>query len=108
MAEEETMSRRTVRSILTGIALMIALMLALPSPSQAAGLAPDLRGGDLVSLAWHWLAGLWNGNPGQAMANKQLADEAAGGGTASGQGGTASSNAQPCGGDQGVCIDPNG
>jgi len=95
------MSTRTVRSILAGIALVIALTLALPPATEAAGVSPSLLDGGVVTLVWHWLSALWNGERSSVPA--QPPAHATSRATAPPPGQTSS-----CNGDQGVCIDPNG
>jgi hypothetical protein len=104
-----TMSTRKVRSILTGIALLIALAVVLPAPSEAGGLGPAVRDGGVMTLAWQWLSALWSGEiwrisvPAQSTSS---ASHAASRSTAPPP--AQSGSTQSCNGDQGVCIDPNG
>jgi hypothetical protein len=102
------MLKQRVRSILTGLALVAVLTAAIPVSSEAAGLAPATRGGDMVSLVWEWLIDLFgvSGSGGTSdLRTVSAADSTTGtgGGTA-----TTSGTTGVCGGDQGVCIDPNG
>lgn len=90
------MSNRTARSILTGLALVTTLTVTLPGSTEAAGFSPTLRGGDVVSQVWHWLSDLWTGKAHVTSA------------PSTSTGGGAPSSSAACGGDQGVCIDPNG
>lgn len=92
------MSRQMVRSILAGTALVITLNVTFPVSSEAAGFSPLMDSGNMVELVLHWFSGLWNG--GHVLA-KTVASPAPGSGTTSG-------TVVTCGGDQGVCIDPNG
>jgi len=98
------MSSPRVRSIL----LVVVLVLALPVISEAAGLTAS-RDGNVWSMVWMWLSQAWSGE------SRQLAGADATGGMAllssadSGAPTTSGSSSGPiCGGDQGVCIDPNG
>ena len=97
------MSKRMVRSILAGIALVMTLTMAFPGSSEAAGWSPALRGGDLLELVLQWVSNLWNGNQGtRAQSRTILKSEPAS------PPAQTSGTQVPCGGDQGVCIDPNG
>ncbi len=99
------MSKQMVRSILAGTALVITLNVTFPVSSEAAGFSPLMDSGNMVELVLHWFSSLWNASPqgnGQIRATaKTVASPAPGTGTTSG-------TAVTCGGDQGVCIDPNG
>jgi len=98
------MSTRTVRSILAGIALIIALTLALPTATEAAGLSPALRDGGVVTLVWEWLSALWSGE----LWRSPLAEQPPAHSTSRATAPPPGSSTSTCGGDQGVCIDPNG
>ena len=100
------MSTRTVRSILAGIALIIVLMLALLPVSEAVRLSPALRDGGVVTLVWQWLSVLWNGELWRSSMPAQPPVHATSRATAPPPG--PSGSTPTCGGDQGVCIDPNG
>jgi hypothetical protein len=98
------MSKQMVRSILAGTALVIALNVTFPVSSEAAGLSPLMDSGNMVELVLHWFSSLWNGSPqgnGHRATAKTVASPAPGSSTTSG-------TVVTCGGDQGVCIDPNG
>jgi hypothetical protein len=83
-----------------GIALVMTLSIVVPASSEAAGLSSALRDGNVLELVLHWFSDLWGGDrAGSAMT--RTASTAPGTGTPAG-------TAVPCGGDQGVCIDPNG
>ena len=84
------MFRRTVQRVVVGMALAMLLMLTVPAPAEAAGFDPA-RAEDLWAAVWDWLAGLWGG----PETGPSLRSEAAESGTS-------------CGGDAGVCVDPNG
>lgn len=99
------MSKQTVRSILAGTALVTTLNVMLPVSSEAAGFSPVMDSGNMVELVLHWFSSLWNGSH---QGNGQLKDSAKtvaapGPGT-----GNPSGTTLICGGEQGVCIDPNG
>jgi len=93
------MSKQTVRTILAGTALIMTLTVTFPVSSEAAGWSPVVDRGGVLELVLHWFSNLWNG--GHALA-KSVASPNPGTGT------TTSGTVVPCGGDQGVCIDPNG
>jgi hypothetical protein len=82
------MAHRTLRSILTGGALIAALTLASPSPAHAA------TGQGFVGL-WNWLAGSW-----EERVALQI-------GTGQPRGGKSRGSARELE-KQGPCIDPNG
>ena len=92
------MSKQRVRSILAGTALVITLNVTFPVSSEAAGFSPVVDSRNMVELVLHWVSSLWNG--GHALA-KTVAAPAPGKGTPAG-------TVLTCGGEQGVCIDPNG
>jgi hypothetical protein len=96
------MSKRKVGSILAGIALATTLSMTFPGSSEAAGWTPALRGGDVLELVLHWFSSLWNGDQGTRTQNRTVLK------SQSAPPSTATSGPLVCGGDQGVCIDPNG
>jgi hypothetical protein len=98
------MSKRTVRSMITGTALVMTLTVGLPAVTEAAGFGPALRDGDVLELVLHWFSDFWNGNPAGNAGNAGTGT----GMTRTAGTGTAPGTAAACGGDQGVCIDPNG
>lgn len=93
------MSKRTVRSIMTGTALVMTLTVGLPAVTEAVGFGSALREGDVLELVLHWISDLWNGGRAGSAGNSAISRAA----TTTGPSTTAA-----CGGDQGVCIDPNG
>jgi hypothetical protein len=100
------MSKQMVRSILAGTALVMTLTVTFPGSSQAAGFGPAMESGNVLELVLHWFADLWNGNQQQGghtrtVLSKSTTSPSSGSGTTSG-------TPLVCGGDQGVCIDPNG
>jgi hypothetical protein len=95
------MSSPRFRTILTGLALMVALTVALPVRSEAAGLSPLRDGGDVWSQVWSWFSELWSTGGSDTGLSSLTATE-----TYTPPPPTTTSAA--CGGDQGVCIDPNG
>ena len=97
------MSKRTAGNILAGIALATMLFMTFPGSSEAAGWSPALRGGDVLELVLHWFSSLWNGDQGIRTQNRTVLKSQAAPPPA-----TTSGTQAPCGGDQGVCIDPNG
>jgi len=102
------MSSLRVRNILIGMFLVAALTLALPVSTEAAGLAPAARGGDgWMDMIWTWVSQLWNGETREAPAGSAAIRQVNGADSA-GPTTTSGTNGTPCGGDQGVCIDPNG
>lgn len=100
------MSKRTVRSILAGTALVMALTMTFPGSTEAAGWSGALRGGDVLELVLHWFSALWNGGHEASPQNRAvLKDQSA---SPPGPGNGTNGSSAPCGGEQGVCIDPNG
>jgi hypothetical protein len=93
------MSKRTVRSMITGTALVMTLTVGLPAVTEAAGFGSALRDGDVLELVLHWFSDLWSGSPAGNAGNGAISRAA----TVPGP-----TPAAACGGDQGVCIDPNG
>jgi len=103
------MSGRKIRGVLTGILLVMALSLVLPTSSAAAGLGSASRDGDAwsasaalnaLSGAWHWLSDLWAVQAPQAPDRALMKDTS----TPPAVSGTPVVGCK----DQGVCIDPNG
>jgi len=92
------MSKQTVRTILAGTALIMTLTFTFPVSTEAAGWNPVADRGGVLELVLHWFSNLWNG--GHVLA-KTVASSSPGTGTTT-------SGTVVCGGDQGVCIDPNG
>jgi hypothetical protein len=94
-----------VRNGLTGLTLVLALMVALPGSTEAAGLRSSGQEWGVWSLVVSWFSDLWTGafqDGGTATlssASSATTDPGTGGPTTSGA---------ICGGDQGMCIDPNG
>jgi hypothetical protein len=84
-----------------GLALVMTLSIVVPASSEAAGLSSGLRDGNVLELVLHWFSDLWGGDR-TGIATTRTASTDPGTGT------TTSGTATPCGGDQGVCIDPNG
>ena len=97
------MSKRKAGSILAGIALAMTLSLTFPGSSEAAGWSPALRGGDVVEFVLHWFSSLWNGDQGARTQSRTVLKSQSAPPPA-----TTSGTQVVCGGDQGVCIDPNG
>jgi hypothetical protein len=89
-----------------GISLVTALTFGVPAASEAAGhparISAISGGGDMLDLVWHWLGGLWGGLNGDSDGST-FATTIKSASTPPPVAGTAT-----CGGDQGVCIDPNG
>jgi len=103
------MSTRTVRGILAGIALVIALTLTLPPATEAAGISSAPRDADVATLVWQWLSALWNGELWRSpLAEKPPEQPPAHGTSRATAPPPGPSSAPTCNGDQGVCIDPNG
>lgn len=102
------MSQRIRRSLAVG--LLAALSLALPAPSQAAGLWNPAAPTVWMSRAWSWLEslGLVSGKPATAPRRSAAHREK----TGLVDPGDPSTTTQPpssgTGGDQGSGIDPNG
>ena len=98
------MSKQRVRSILAGTALVMTLTVTFPVSTEAAGFSRAVDHGSVLELVLHWFSGLWNGsqpeNGHTRTVLKSTASPIPGTGTTSGT--------IPCGGEQGVCIDPNG
>jgi hypothetical protein len=99
------MSSPKVRTLLTGIALVTTLSVITPMPTHAADLSRSTQDGDVLSLVWHWMANLWSstdeaggGHPGLLHMDSASTTDPA----------PTTSGTTTCGGDQGVCIDPNG
>lgn len=70
------MSQRIRRSLAVG--LLAALSLALPAPSQAAGLWDPAAPAAWMSRAWSWLEGLVAGKPAAAPRRSAAQREKAG------------------------------
>jgi len=100
------MSKRTVRSVISGTALVMTLSVGLPAVTEAAGFTPALRDGDVLELVLHWISDFWTGIRGGSTGDVSAPRAAAT--TTTGTTTTGSSTTTTCGGDQGVCIDPNG
>lgn len=98
------MSKRTVRSIISGTALVMTLSVGLPAVTEAAGFTPALRDGDVLELVLHWFSDFWTGIRGGSTGDISAPRAAATTGTTT----TSGTTTTTCGGDQGVCIDPNG
>lgn len=94
------MSSPKVRTILTGMALVVALTVALPARSEAAGFSPARDGGDMWSQVWSWFSELWSTGAGETGLSSLTATET--------YTPPPTTTSAACGGDQGVCIDPNG
>jgi hypothetical protein len=88
------MSKRTVRNIMTGTALVMTLTVGLPAVTEAAGFGSALRDGNVLELVLHWFSGFWSSAASRATTTTTTT--------------TGPSTTAACGGDQGVCIDPNG
>jgi hypothetical protein len=99
------MSKRTVRSVISGTALVMTLSVGLPAVTEAAGFTPALRDGDVLELVLHWFSDFWSGIRPASGGDVATPRAAASTGTTSTSNGTTTAT---CGGDQGVCIDPNG
>jgi hypothetical protein len=101
------MSSPRFRTILTGLALVGALTVALPVRSEAAGLSPLRDGGDVWSQVWSWFSELWStgGRGGDTGLSSGLSSLTA---TETYTPPPPTTTSAACGGDQGVCIDPNG
>ena len=84
------MSRGAARRLALGLALAAAVTLVPARPAAADPAGGSFRGADLWQVAMEWLSAIWNASP--------LGPPDGGG----------SSTAGACGGDQGVCVDPNG
>lgn len=101
------MSKQMVRSILAGTALVMSLSFTFPVPTEAAGFSPAMDSGNVLELVLHWFSGLWNGiqqengHSARTVLSKSTTSPSPGSGTTSG-------TTLICGGEQGVCIDPNG
>jgi len=103
------MSSPKVRRFLTAIVLLLALAVVVPSPVQAAERSSASAEASLWSAAWQWLTGFWDGGALAGGFGLLAADSTAPTSSSSTPGGgAAASGATVCGGDQGVCIDPNG
>ena len=100
------MSKQTVRSILAGAALVTTLTVTFPGSSQAAGFTPAMESGNVLELVLHWFAGLWNGNQQQGGHARTVLSKSST--SAPNPGSGTPGTTLLCGGDQGVCIDPNG
>jgi len=101
------MSSPKVRNILTGLTLAVALLVALPGSTEAAGLRSSGQDRDVWSLVMSWFSDLWTGafqEP--AGGTSVLSSASSASSTDPGTGGPSTSAI--CGGDQGMCIDPNG
>ena len=99
------MSQRIRRSLAVG--LLTALTLALPAPSQAAGLWDPAAPTVWMSRAWSWLESLVSGKP--AAAPRRSAAQREKGGLAAPSNTSTAVETQPGGGPfQGSGIDPNG
>ena len=100
------MSQRIRRSLAAG--LLAALFLALPAPSQAAGLWDPAAPTVWVSRAWSWLESLVPGKP-AAAPRRSAAQREKSGLVAPGTPSTLTEPAPGTGGPyQGSGIDPNG
>lgn len=101
------MSSPRVRNVLIGLTLVMALSVALPSPTYAAGRGPATQDGDVWSLVLSWFSGLWNGafEPVDGTSSLSSASSA---GTSEGTGGSGTTSGTVVCRDQGMCIDPNG
>lgn len=100
------MSQRIRRSLAVG--LLAALSLALPAPSQAAGLWDPAAPTVWMARAWSWLESLVPGKPAAAPRRSSAQSEKSGL-AAPGDPSTAVTEPPPDGGPyQGSGIDPNG
>jgi hypothetical protein len=94
-----------VRNTVTGITLVLALMVALPGSTEAAGLRSSDQEMDVWSFVVSWFSDLWNGGLREpadgtsGLTSASSADSTSGSPTTSGT--------VLCR-DQGMCIDPNG
>lgn len=100
------MSSPKVRNLLTGMTLVVALMVALPGSTEAAGLRSSGQDGDVWGLVVSWFSDLWTGAFREPAGGTSVLSSASASSTDPGTG-TPSTSAI-CGGDQGMCIDPNG
>ena len=99
------MSKKMVRSILAGTALVTTLTVTFPGSSQAAGFTPAMESGNVLELVLHWVSSVWNGNQQQGGHARTVLSKSS---TLPPMTGTSSGTTVVCGGEQGVCIDPNG
>src|SRR4051812_46113337 len=100
------MSSPKVRNLLTGMTLVMALLVALPGSTEAAGLGSAGQERDVWSLVVSWFSDLWNGALREPVGGMSVQSSASSTSTDPGTGGP--STTAVCGGDQGMCIDPNG
>jgi hypothetical protein len=84
------MSRGPARRWALGLALAAAVTLVPARPAAADPAGGSFRVADLWQAAVEWLSAIWNPAPPGPP------------------GGEGPSAAGACGGDQGVCVDPNG
>jgi hypothetical protein len=98
------MSQRIRRSLAVG--LLTALSLALPAPSQAAGLWDPAAPTGWVARAWSWLESLVPGKP--AAEPRRSAAHREKSGEATPPGGTSTLTTTTLPAPQGSGIDPNG
>ena len=99
------MSQRIRRSLAVG--LLAVLSLALPAPSQAAGLWDPAAPTVWMSRAWSWLESLVSGKPAAAPRRSAVSREK--GGLAAPSNTSTLTEPPPDGGPfQGSGIDPNG
>lgn len=100
------MSSLRVRNLLTGMALVAALTVALPGSTEAAGRGSVVQDGGVWSLVVDWFSDLWGGAFREPVGGTSGFSnlESASSTTAP----PAPATAGVCNGDQGVCIDPNG
>jgi hypothetical protein len=100
------MSSPKVRNLLTGMTLVMALMVALPGSTEAAGLRSSGEDMDVWSFVVSWFSDLWTGAFQEPAGGTSVLSSASSATTEPGTGGPSTSAI--CGGDQGMCIDPNG